>query len=475
MSESVNYSAGSKLQQNSALIFIAGLVCAMGYVSLKEDGPGMLFYVGGFIAAFFFFMSGLHKGLFKREVATYFLVAYLPFSKQIPVDFGNVIPGLNLTNLSILFVAWLWFKSRDKSQPLLAKTQLNIPIAIFLGLSVFSVVRGAEYGMGYLADAVIEYYRIWVIPFFLYFFIVSGNHEARVLKNIVIIISGVTTMIALMASYDYLNIDDRVGGVFDQPNHLAAFFNYYIYLLFAFFLVYPKGRWKFLIPFLICFRGIMVTFSRAGYLAFAVGMYSIVCFRSRILMVLLLMTTIFIYFNPALLPEGIRYRMAQTFEKQKTQTVQPGEEFSVETLEASAAERIKVWEGAKAMIREHPLFGVGYRNFEKKILHYWTGRKSHDPHNAHFLIATEMGIPALLAFYLILWRIFWSSRKLYKISTDPFIQSVGLGMLGGIPSLLVSNLYGSRLSYIEVTSFFWILSGIVMRWKMSEEERLKNA
>ncbi len=474
MTETANYPAAKK-KQDSALIFIGVLICAMGYVALKEDGPGMLFYVGGFIGAFIFFMSGLYKDLFKPEVALYFLVAYFPFSHQIPVDFGHRIPGFNLTNLTIFLVVWLWLKSRDKTKPLLRKTALNVPIFIFTGLGVFSVLRSLSFGLGYFASAAIEYYRIWAIPFVLYFYIVNSEQDTKVLKNVVLIIMAVTTFVALMSIYEYMDVDDRVGGIFEQPNHLASFFNYYIYLFFAFFLVYPKYRWVYLIPFAICFRGIMVTFSRAGYLSFAVGMYAITCFRSRVLLIMLVLLTIFLYFNPAFLPEGVRYRMAQTFDKQKVAHVQAGSEFSAETLEDSAAERLKVWEGAKAMIREHPVFGVGYQNFEKKILHYWVGKKSHDPHNGHLLIASEMGVPALLVFYFILLRIFWASRKLYKWAADPFMKSVALGMMAGIPSLFVSNLYGSRLSYIEVTSYFWILTGIIVRWKLLEEEKLRNA
>ncbi len=475
MNQATAPSFSQRIQQNSALIFIAGLVCVFGYVTLKDSGPGMLIYAVGFFGAFIFFMSGLYRGLFKREVATYLLVAYLPFSMQIPIDFGNVITGLNFTNIMILFVAYLWFKSRDKSKPVLSKTALNVPIFIFLGLGIFSILRGMGYGMDYLAEASIEFYRRWITAFFLYFFIVNSNHDKEVMKNIVRIIMMVTAFVALMAIYEYRDIDDRVGGVFNQPNHLAAFFNYYLYLFFGFFLVYKKRSWIFLLPFIICFRGIMVTFSRAGYLAFAAGMYAIICFRSRILLFFLVLATVFLFFNPAFLPEGIRYRMAQTFEKQKTQQIEPGTELNADSLDASAAERLKVWEGAMVMIREHPIFGIGFYTFEKKILHYWIGTKSHDAHNNYLLIASEMGVPALLVFLWIIWRIVKNSWKLYKISADPFIKAVGLGMLGGVPSLLISNIYGSRLNYIEVTCYFWVLAGIIVRWKMSEEEKLQNA
>ena len=463
-------SLSQRIEDNAVLIFITGLICFLGYVCLKDSGPGLLAFLGAFVGAGFFFITGLYRGLLKPELALYVLTAYLPFSNELRFIVGK---GLNLINLLVVIIAFFWFKYRDKSKPILLKTPLNVPLFIFLALGLISVFRGAGYGMGFLLNAGIEYYRVWGVPAFLYFLVVNAGYNETVIKNLIKIMMMVTIIIGLMSIYQYLDGDDRVYGVMNQPNQLAAFFNYYMFLFFAFFLMNPRTNWFHLIFFLITFRGIMVTFSRAGYLAFVAGLYTIICFRSRLLLILLVLGTALLFVNPALIPEGIRYRMGQTFEKPNVKYLENGQ-VDTSSLDPSVGNRIKVWHGAMAMIKEHPMFGVGFYMFEKKILHYWTGWLAHDPHNSYLLIAAEMGIPTLLVFCWIIWLIFWSSQKLYRKSGDPFIKTISLGMIAGVPSLLVSNIYGCRLNSVEVTSYFWMLSGIIVRWNMLEGEKLKN-
>ena len=75
---------------------------------------------------------------------------------------------------------------------------------------------------------------------------------------------------------------------------------------------------------------------------------------------------------------------------------------------------------------------------------------------------------AQMVFLLILWRIFRSARSLYVKTQEPFSKALALGFLAGFFGLLVSNIYGSRLNYAEVTSYFWILTALIMRLAVME-------
>ncbi len=74
-----------------------------------------------------------------------------------------------------------------------------------------------------------------------------------------------------------------------------------------------------------------------------------------------------------------------------------------------------------------------------------------------------MCIPALLVFLWIVVIMLWKSRWLYRYATDPFFKAMALGWLAGLYGLLVANLFGSRIFSEEVSSYFWILCGLVMR------------
>lgn len=478
MSETASLTPPSVSNSSSKYILtlMCFMLCALAYLIVKENPfPKILLILMALGGGFVFWLIGLHKPFMHRETIYYLLTAYLPFSKQIPGTFGGIFPGLNFTNLFVLILAYLWWKEgKKRKKTMWTKTSLNFAIFLFFSIGMISIFRGVGYGGGYLMEALMQYIRKWLIPFFLYFQIVNTVRDKETIKNIVVIIMMVTTIAALMAIYEYMNSDKRVGGILDQPNFLAAFFNYYIFLPFAFFLLNAKRlkSWSLLIPFLIQFRGIMVTFSRAGYLAFAAGLFAISCFRSKTMTVLAILGTVIIIMNPALLPEGIRYRMAQTFEKHHTseEVVETEYSSSSESLDDSATERLKVWKGAIQMVKDHPIFGIGYYMFESKILHYWPGSKSHDAHNNYLLIAAEMGIPGILAFLWLIWRIFWNVWVYYRKTHDSFGKGLSLALLGGIPSLFISNIYGSRFNYLEVSAYLWILTALIMRLKTMEAQ-----
>ncbi len=453
-------------QKSGSYLLMGLLACFFALVIVREDVISRFILLGmAFIGGLVFFK----KEFLRQDMVISLLVTYLPFSKQIQGGFGHLIPGLNLTNALIALAVIFWLKEKNKEKgSIWLNTSLNLPIYLFLLMGFISIFRGATYGVDYLAEATLRYFRIWFLPIFLYFLTINTVRDREEVKNVAIIIMIVTTLVGLMAIHEYLQTDDRVGGVFDEPNYLAAFFNYYMFLPLGFLLL-NRNRlkyWTLLIPFLICFRGLMVSFSRAGYLAFAASSYAIAFFRSRFSLFFVVLATVAVLLNPALLPEGIRYRMAQTIQKSSAQM--EAAESGASSLDQSAGDRIKLWHASVAMIQEHPFLGIGYHLFESKVMHYWTGTRTYNPHNTYLHIAVEMGIPTLIIFLWILGLVFWNTLRLYKTSHDLFAKALALGFLGGLFGFLVSNLYGARFNSSEMSSYFWILCALIMRLRMLE-------
>lgn len=215
----------------------------------------------------------------------------------------------------------------------------------------------------------------------------------------------------------------------------------------------------------------MVTFSRGGYIAFAFGLYALMWFRSKALFIVLLGAMVFSIFNPILLPPGIRYRMSHTFTKPVSYTEAiSAPEYAEESLDGSTRGRVEIWKGALRMIKEQPFFGVGYGLFFPLIRHYWVGGFSIDAHNTYLIIAAEMGIPALVIFLIIILMVIGNTYQLYQTTKDPFAKALALGFLGGLFGLLMSNMFGSRLDSQEVSSYFWILSALVMRLHILDQK-----
>ena len=397
------------------------------------------------------------------------LVAYLPFSKILVGQFGSEMVGLNLSNIFLLLVILAWIASSLKSgQRFLEKGSLNGVIVLFCLWGLFSLVRAKFlYGNNYNMEDYFILFKRWVTPILLYFIALNMVKDKNTLKKVVFVMMVATFLIGLLAIRDYINASDssssledsRVGGVFQQANMLGAFFVYNMFTFFGFFLYYYRSfkYWLLLIPFAVCFRGIMVTFSRGAYLAFAFGGLMMTFFKSKALFIVASLLLIVVMLNPVFLPEGIQYRLASTFGGSTVISTN-----TEDITDTSAAVRMKIWVGAVEMIKDQPLFGFGYGVFPYIIGSYVSGIDEMDAHNTYLILAAEMGIPALLIFLLILLMLTKNAWWLLRCVEDRYIKAFALGVLGGLSGLLVANMFGSRLNSEEVSSYFWIYAGLIM-------------
>ena len=400
--------AVSRHQPAFSPLWLAAMLGAIGLmawiIQYDIDVPAVVMVAAVGVAGF----ALLVTGLMRPEIPFLALVAYVPFSRVLAGDFGGFMTAFNLTNI-LMVVVGIGYMLRTLAQhrPLLEKSGLNALVALFCALGAASLIRGILLGFGqdYATTFLVPLKR-WLTPILLYFFAYNVARDRRTIQQVLIVIMMVVTVAALMAVKDYIDVgpnssldNSRIGGIAEQPNMLGAFFVYYMFLFASFWLMnWKKARyWALLLPFLACFRGIQVTFSRGAYLAFASGAVGLAFFRNKILWLLLMLTIVFAVMNPWILPKGIASRIESTFNEQKLQ-----DDFVhtnvTDALDASAATRLRIWTGAVWMIVDHPWVGVGYGAFPYIISSYAGGIKGADAHNSYLIIASEMGVPTLVVF-----------------------------------------------------------------------------
>jgi len=339
---------------------------------------------------------------------------------------------------------------------------------------------GLVYGSVY-AEAFVAPLKRWLTPIALYFLALWVVRDTRTLKTVAAIIMIAMTVVAIMAIRDYMYVGEsdlekaRVGGITEHSNTLGAFFVYYMFLFLGFFLTFPKRlkSWLLLVPFLLCFRGIMVTFSRGAYIAFATAGLAACWFRNKVLCAAAVAYLVLATLNPVLLPAGIRYRMAQTLQP-APDAAYIYDDALTQSLEGSAAGRLRIWQGAIAMIKDHALWGVGYGAFPYFLPRY-SNAGHMDAHNSYLLIAAEMGLPTLLVFLLVLGMLTHYGHWLYRHAQDPSLKAIALGFLAGLAGLGMSNMFGTRMDAQEIISYFWILAGLIMRGVLIERQALRTA
>lgn len=445
------------------LAAIALIVSVFALFILKDSSPPpMVRYTLGLV----FGAAVLAAGIWRAESVLYLLVAYIPFAKQMPGDFDGKFPGVNLTHFLLALVTLLWWLGRfGPDTRRWVKTKMNAPLFAFIGLGLISILQGVSYGTSYLAQAFSQFLYSWGIGFFFYFLILhtAKTRERRMLLVQILMFS--TTLAALMAIYEYHGSGERAGGIFDHANLLASFFCYYLFIPLAYFLFNMRspGGWAALVSFAILVRGVMVSFSRGGYLAIAVGGMVVTFCRSKILFFLMVGGLLLAAVHPELLPEGVRWRLAQTFEKAPEYAVAQGQ-ASVH-LDRSTSDRFELWKAALHVIRQNPVWGAGYDRFLPKMQNYWYASFPFEPHNTFLFIPAEMGIPALFVFLWILGLMLSQSIWIYVTSRDAFYRPLSLGFLGGIAGYIVSNCYAPRLDYPEIVSYFWILAAILFLYE----------
>ena len=290
---------------------------------------------------------------------------------------------------------------------------------------------------------------------FLYFLVLSAVRDDKELKTVLLI---ATTVILLIVVREYRNFTEGSAFSYDKrsegpfwvvglgANHLGAFVAEYGALLLGLFLCddNKKRRWLYLATVLFSIHPLFFSYSRGAYIAAVAALVFFGIVKSRKL--LALAAVLFISWQ-TILPVTVAERIAMT--------ESPGGR-----LEASAAHRIELWEDAKAMFQENPVFGVGFGGFGLSVP---PDETLTDTHNFYMKMLSEQGLIGIALFVMLLLRAFRSGWQLYRMAPTPFYKGLGLGFLGCIVACSVANIFGDRWSYFVLGGYLFVFWGLVDR------------
>lgn len=411
------------------------------------------------------------------------LAAYIPYSKAVAGNMGGAVTGLNFTTLLTVIALMSVQAVAKKTNQNDFRISPPVPpferffrrlVITFCFLGAISVLHtDIIFDQWTIFTAILDYKR-WIDPFLIFFFfsyLVKTENEARV----VITVMAVTlALIGLGSIWQHHVISGyshrvRLKGIAGQANQMGAFYANYIFILLGFFLM--KGvKFKFRVFFAFgmfgCFLGLMATESRGDALALVIGVLIFFFFRKKTLFVAMIALLVFLAVNIQFLPEGLRNRIQHTVSHQGPNGLSGGEK-----LDASARTRLALWAGAINMMKSHPFMGVGYKMFHELIYNYAPHNddtadlplRKRDAHNAYFLIGAEMGIPTLLVFILLLLNMLRVTFRAYRSSVSPFWRTVSLASMCAILSLMMTNMFGSRVISLVLAGYIWGLLAILLK------------
>jgi O-antigen ligase len=187
----------------------------------------------------------------------------------------------------------------------------------------------------------------------------------------------------------------------------------------------------------------MYTFSRGAYLAVLFSVLVLGLLKDRKLLVML---TVFLLMWQTVVPTAVSDRVNMTKDANGK-------------LEASAQERIDLWNESWNSILQSPVVGSGFATFQLK--QHVDNLK--DTHNWYVKVVVETGIVGLIIVIILLEQVFALCYRLFRHAQDPMFRGLGLGLFVAMSSCIVANLFGDRWTYLEITGLLWVLAGAAAR------------
>jgi len=198
----------------------------------------------------------------------------------------------------------------------------------------------------------------------------------------------------------------------------------------------------------------LYTFSRGAYLAILVSVAALAILKDRKLLILL---AAFLFTWQVILPTAVTQRVNMT-------------EDSNGALEASAQERVDLWQQSRDMFLRSPIIGTGFATFQ--LGEHADNLK--DTHNWYIKVLVETGIIGGIFACLLLFQLFQAGYQLFRKGSEPLFRGLGLGFFLAVSSCAIANFFGDRWTYMEINGLLWVLCAAVIRARQIQDTTVET-
>ena len=382
----------------------------------------------------------------------YYMLPFLPY-RTLRDHFLDYPLGANMLTILVLAVI-VGALTRGKRLPKSNLYVIWLVFAVYLYLSMWIGVALANAPAPlWLSDInFVTWKDYMVIPLV---FVAAGLvvEDRKAVRNVVLItaisllfIDRSCILESMTRTWTTFDEEKRGGGPLAYgSNQTAAFLAQFAMFFWGFVEFVKKIKYKVLFYGLVAATlfATMYTFSRGGYLAVLFGVLVLGLLKDRKILIVL---GIFLLTWQTVVPVPVRERVSMTKD-------------SNGQLEASAQERVNLWQNAETSFLHSPIVGTGYATFQ--LGEHVDNLK--DTHNWYVKVLVETGIIGLIIAFILLQQLLAMSYRLFKRATEPLYQGLGLGLLLATCSCIVANFFGDRWTYLEITGILWALAGAAIR------------
>jgi O-antigen ligase len=387
----------------------------------------------------------------------YLLIASMLLSPEIAVGRmeGRGVGGrelsLRMDDILLMVIGLSWFVKNIlyRELALFRETPLNRPIAVYMIVCVVATLIGSLTGRvkpmsGFLF--VLKYFEY----FFIYFMVVNHVRSQRQVVNLIVALLAVGLVISLYAIYQIpggRRATAPFEGEVGEPNTLGGYLVFLLAIMAGLALHIKTGPIRLILLTLGGFAvlALMATLSRSSYLAGAVLLLAVGVTqwrRPRVLTLLLVIVALM----PVFAPDNVKQRVNETFYGR-----QYGGEIHVGgvALDLSTTERLKSWGYVLKDWVHDPVLGRGVTGYA------WADAQ-------YVKIIGETGLAGLVAFGVIIYRLWRCARESFLSQTDPFAKGLAHGFLLALPAMLAHGIGANTFIIIRIMEPFWLCAGLVV-------------
>jgi O-antigen ligase len=210
---------------------------------------------------------------------------------------------------------------------------------------------------------------------------------------------------------------------------------------------------------LILASGVLLTGSRSYYLGMLAAFFMLLGFKGRK------------WFLTALSVSGIFLLTFATFVPYPQQRLKTLQTSKISTMDLN---RVYMWKVARKMLQDHPLIGIGYKNWKYRLPHYFhyfpewkeidSGVYGH-AHNTYLTVAAEtggIGILLFLSFWVCLFYEEW--QFLHTVPSRSFAHYLASNNMASILALMTAALFEHNLLTATVNLTLCFLLGLRRAW-----------
>lgn len=418
------------------------------------------------LAGLFVLLSSVRAGL----AAIILIATLLPFA-ALPVNIGFYPTFLDIA-IGVLLILW-FLRLLARPDERLIGSPVNVPLLIFIALACVSFVLGTAYSM---SRDMIRHFGEIVLALIVYFAVINNVRSARdvrLLATLLIVGGFVASLVGLVlyvlpaaTSANLLGMlrivhyypegqgilryiaDDpeaprRATSTAVDPNVLGGMLILTSSLAISqFFSAAPLLRRRLLAPMLavmgVC---LLATFSRGSWAGLGVAALFMATVKYRRMWGWFVLAGIALY---VLAPQ------ADVF----IGHLVSGARFQ----DQAAAMRLGEYKDALKLIGQFPLFGVGFGASPSVDTYLGVS-------NVYLLIAEEMGLLGLAAFFGVMWAFFAYAVPRLNHIADQTLAGILLGLTAALVGAMVAGVldhYFFNLQFPHTVTLFWLVMGLAV-------------